>query len=251
MDTVSKKICKKADGVSYVTQKYLQEKYPCKAIITNSKRYFTASYSSVELPDDRFGKPRRYEIKKKWIIAHVANAFTGYGKGHITLMEATKRVLEKGYDIEVWFIGDGPLKQKFVNYSQKLGINEKVKFLGKMPNGDSVRKIIRKSDIFVFPTRAEGLPRVILEAMAEGLPVISSPVCGIPEILPKECLVKYDDYNGYGNAILRLINNPLLLTKYSEDNLAMALKFKSSVLNKKRKDFYEKVKMLANGVERN
>ena len=242
--TSLKRICKKAVGVSYVTQKYLQAKYPCKAH-EGKNGYFTAAYSSVELPDDKFGESRIYKKQDKYVISHVANAFTGYGKGHITLMNAAKIVIEKGYNIEIWFVGDGPLKQDFVDYSKKLGISEYVKFLGRMPNGEDVRKKIKESDIFVFPTKAEGLPRVILEAMAEGLPVISTPVCGIPEILPNECLVLYDDYDGYAKTIIDLINSPERMTQYSEKNIEVAKEYKSSILNERRKIFYKKLRECA------
>ena len=233
-----KKACMRANGVAYVTQHYLQEKYPCRAILTPGEGYFTGSYSSVELPDDKFGTTKIYEKKDKHIITHVANAFTGYGKGHLTLMRAAKEVLDSGYDIDVWFVGDGPLKGEFEHIAEELGIQQHTKFLGRMPSGDVVRERIKESDLFVFPTRAEGLPRVILEAMAEGIPVISSPVCGIPEILPNECLVDYDDFHGYAVAIIQMINIPELMTGYSKRNLEVSKEFKSSILNERRREFY-------------
>ncbi|BDZ84427.1 hypothetical protein Lac2_25610 [Claveliimonas bilis] len=236
-----KRICQKAVGVSYVTQKYLQKKYPCMAH-EGKDGYFTAAYSSVELPDNQFGQSRVYKKKDKYIISHVVNAFTGYGKGHVPLMNAAKIVIDQGYNIEIWFVGDGPLKEDFIHYSEKIGIADNVKFLGRMPSGADVRKKIKKSDVFVFPTRAEGLPRVVLEAMAEGLPVISSPVCGIPEILPRECLISYDDYDGYAEAIIRLIKNPDLMTRYSVRNIDVAKEYKSSILNVRRQVFYLKLR---------
>ena len=241
-----KKMCSKAKGVSYVTSEYLQNKYPCPAIKTPSPEYFTASYSSVELPDELFATPKTYVSKDKYVISHVANAFTGYGKGHITLMEATKVVIDKGYNIEVWFIGDGPLKQDFIDYSNSLGIGDNVKFLGRLPSGAEVRKTIGESDIFVFPTKAEGLPRVVLEAMAEGLPVISSPVCGIPEIISDEYLVDYNDIQGYAEKIIKLIDNVDLMTAESTRNIEISKNFKSSLLNARRKEFYDKLRRIAN-----
>lgn len=239
-----KKICMRANGVSYVTQSYLQKKYPCKALLMPDTNCFTESYSSVELPDDKFGKSKQYVKKDKHIISHVANAFSSYGKGHITLMKAAKEVLSRGYNVEVWFVGDGPLRGEFENKATELGISDHVKFLGRMPSGDVVRERIKESDLFVFPTRAEGLPRVILEAMAEGIPVVSSPVCGIPEILPKECLVDYDDYKGYANAIIRMLDDPSLMTEYSKRNIDVSKEYKSSILNERRKQFYLKLRGL-------
>lgn len=236
-----KKVCKHAIGVSYVTEKYLQNKYPCKAILMQDNVSFTASYSSVELPDNIFGMPRVHHKKEKYIIAHVANAFTGYGKGHIELMDVVKKIIDKGYNIEINFVGDGKLKNVFQKYAEKKGISSKTHFLGKLPDSIAVRNTIKNSDFFVFPTRAEGLPRVILEAMAEGLPVISSPVCGIPEIIEKKYLFHPNNIDGMAEMIIWLIENPEEMDAMSRRNIEKALEFRSSLLRAKRIDFYKKV----------
>ena len=237
-----KEMCLEATGVSYVTQYYLQKKYPCRAMLEpNNDNYFTSFYSSVELPDDKFGNPRVYEPKDKYIISHVANAFTGYGKGHLTLMQAAKVVIEKGYNIEVWFIGDGPLRKEFEDYAKNIGIENNVKFLGRMPNGDAVREKIKESDIFIFPTKAEGLPRVVLEAMAEGLPVISSPVCGIPEIIENKYLIKFEDYLRYADVIIEVIEDCEDMTRVSDRNIEVSKRYRSSLLTEKRNGFYDKL----------
>ena len=237
-----KKVCRNAVGVSYVTQSYLQKKYPCQALLSGKSPYFTSACSDVELPDDEFAEPKVYAPKNKFIISHVANAFTGYGKGHVVLMQAVKKVLDAGYDVDVRFVGDGPLRPVFEQMAVGLEIKEHIRFLGRMANGTEVRQKIRNSDLFVFPTRAEGLPRVILEAMAEGIPVISSPICGIPELLPPQCLVNYDDAQGYADAIIRLITNPEIMTEQSKRNIEIAKQYKKSILSKKWKNFYQQLK---------
>jgi len=240
-----KKMCLQALGVSYVTESYLQKKYPCQALLAPKEPYFTASYSSVELPDDKFAEPKTYAPKDKHIIAHVANAFTGYGKGHVVLMQALKKVLDDGYNVDIWFVGDGPLRAAFEQIAADLDITSHVNFLGRMASGAEVRQKIRAADLFVFPTRAEGLPRVILEAMSEGIPALASPVCGIPEILPEECLINYDDPQGYAKAIIGLITHAELMTAQSKRNIEVAKRYKSSILNEKRKNFYQKLREIA------
>lgn len=239
--TELKIMCNKANGVSYVTRQYLQKRYPCKAL-SNVQGYFTESYSSVELPDDSFSSPRVYEKKEKYLISHVAASFTSYGKGHVTLIKALKILVDKGINIEVNFIGDGPLKEKFLLLAEDLGILDHIHFLGLLSSGSAVREAIGKTDMFVFPTMAEGLPRVVLEAMSEGLPVLSSPVCGIPEIIEPQYLIDFDNYEGYAEKIETIINNPQEMTEMSKRNVETAYKYRKSVLQEKRKSFYQKLR---------
>lgn len=238
---VVKNMCAKADGASYVTEQYLQKLYPPKA--NTDKTCFTASYSSVELADDTFGKARIWrEGQKEFIVTHVSNYFNSYAKGQLTVMKAFKKVREDGYNVKVRFIGDGPLREEFVNKANELGIGDAVEFLGRMANGDEVRKRIADSDMLILPTYAEGLPRVLLEAMSIGLPCLSSPTCGIPEILKSEYLFDFDDYEGFAKGLERFVSNPELMSNVSAENLATAQNYKSSVLNGRRKVFYDQLK---------
>jgi glycosyltransferase involved in cell wall biosynthesis len=241
-----KNMCQKAVGASYVTERYLQKKYPPRALTDSSA--FTASYSSVELPDDSFAWPRKWETgQKTFYLSHVSNYFSGYGKGHITLIKAVSIVRSHGYDVRLRFVGDGPKKSEFENYAGELGIGDNVEFTGRLANGSEVRKVIHSSDLFALPTFAEGLPRVLLEAMAEGLPCLSSPVCGIPEILEDEYLYKFDDAEGFAEGIERFIRNPSLMTSEGKRNLDISKQFCSSVLNRRRSQFYRKLRQVAKG----
>ena len=235
-----KKMCLAADGVSYVTEQYLQNRYPNSAM-KNKKGYFQSYYSSVELPDDMFGEQKKYEEKKKFVISHVSNSYTGYGKGHIPLMSAVKLVNEDGFDTSIEFVGDGPLRKEFEQFAKENGIADKVHFNGRVADSSVVRNIIKNSDLFVFPTRAEGLPRVLLEAMAEGLPCISSPTCGIPEVLSYEYLCEYDDYILLSKKIEKFFGNPKLMEEESLVNLNTSRKYSRSILTERRNSFYEQL----------
>lgn len=249
-----RKQCKIANGVSYVTEKYLQSKYPCKAMTKTSKgdnNYFTSSYSSVELPDENFAKPRIFEGGEVCKIVHTANTFTDYGKGHITLMKALKIVKDRGYKIEACFIGDGPKKKEFIEFANCIGIGDIVTFAGRLPSVAEVKNALSQNDIFVFPTFAEGLPRGLLEAMSEGLPCLSSPTCGIPEVLDNEYLYEFDDYEGFANGIINFIENPDEMTKQSKRNIEVARKYATSLLTGKRNEFYQSLKELTYSKENN
>jgi len=238
-----KDLCMQADGASYVTERYLQKLYPPKCAKYNEG--FTASYSSVELSEDGFGQPKKWaDSQTIFTITHAANYFSSYGKGHLTVMDAIKIVREKGYDVRVQFIGDGPKRVVFEEYAKKLGIKDSVQFLGRLANGDEVRKVVSNSDILILPTFAEGLPRVLLEAMSVGVPCLSSPICGIPEILTNEYLYDFADSEGFASGIIKLITSPENLEKASRNNIATAQNFASGVLNKKRDIFYKQLRQL-------
>lgn len=235
-----KAACLHADGASYVTERYLQERYPCPAL-KGEPGHFTGSYSSVELPDDSFGKPRNWTAKEQYEIVHAANTFQGNAKGHYVLFDTMRKVVDSGCNVTLTCIGDGPSLGDYKDYVAKLGIANKVVFTGRLADGTAVRQRMAEADLFVFPTKAEGLPRVLLEAMAEGLPCLSTPVCGIPEILPRDMLFAPDDSAGFARGIVSFVTSPSSMDKASSDNIAVARNYASSILNRKRMEFYRNV----------
>ena len=104
-----KNMTMKANGASYVTQNYLQKKYPNKASFNGeSESYFESSYSSIELSVNDIRDPKTYkDTKSKFEIIHVANAISGGMKGHRTLIETVKKIIEHGYNCTTVCIGDG------------------------------------------------------------------------------------------------------------------------------------------------
>lgn len=86
-------------------------------------------------------------------------------------------------------VGDGPERRKLFEMAEDLGLGDRVIFTGAVPFEDLL-KLYSEAEFFILPTLAEGLPLVILEAFASGLPVISTNVGGIPEIVE-------DGHNGF------------------------------------------------------
>lgn len=93
-----------------------------------------------------------------------------YEKGHDLLIESFKVLSQKFPDLHLEIIGDGPLKEKLINKVNELDISQKVTFHGHLKNPFP---ILNDADIFVLPSRVEGFPNALLEAMALGLPSIS------------------------------------------------------------------------------
>lgn len=248
IDFLAKKMCLSANGVSYVTEVTLQKKYPCRAIKDGeSYKYFTSSYSTIDMFDKDY-------YKQNWNHNSIPNCFeiihTGYmdsyRKGQDTLLRAVKIVKDNGLNVHVTFVGDGRKKNEFIKLSRELKIDDIVDFVGLVKDKDELFNYLRKSHILVFPTHSEGLPRTIIEAMSQGLPCLASPVDGVPELLDDEYLIDYKDIEGYAAKMVELFSDWNAMIQAGSDNYNRAKKYCKSTLEKKRVNFYNKLKDLCN-----
>jgi glycosyltransferase involved in cell wall biosynthesis len=101
-------------------------------------------------------------------------------KGHRFFIEAFAEVVKKFPQARALFIGDGVLRAELETRVRQLGLYEHIKFLGAR---NDVNEILNAIDLFVLPSVSEGLPNVLLEAMACRKPVIATEVGGIPEVV--------------------------------------------------------------------
>jgi len=103
-------------------------------------------------------------------------------KGHILLLKAFAAVLKDHPRARLILVGDGPMGERLAAQVADLGLTEAVEFAGWL-DSDAVQDKIRDSSVLVHPSFSEGLPVVIMEAMAEHRPVISTYIAGIPELV--------------------------------------------------------------------
>jgi L-malate glycosyltransferase len=102
------------------------------------------------------------------------------GKGVDTLLEALHRVEQRRGDWVADIVGEGPQRSEYEAMASDLALNAKVTFHGNVPH-TSVAEMMRESDFLAHPTLGENCPCVVVEAMATGLPVLSTRVEGVPE----------------------------------------------------------------------
>ena len=241
-----KSICRKANGVSYVTENTIQSHYPSRAHLEGeSNNYFESYYSTITLNDDAFYGCRQYSKKNGLVAALSSVTMNSDRKGEKVLISAVKVARDKGVDLSAVLIGDGTKRTEFQAYAEALGVSEYVRFTGLLASPDEVRKTLEQCDIYVLPTKNEGLPRGILEAMAIGMPVLSTPVGGIPELIDKKYLFEPDDVNGIADELCRLAGNPVELNKMSKENYKKSLGYKNDILQTRRNEFYKKLRMIA------
>ena len=103
-------------------------------------------------------------------------------KGVDQLLEALAAVRRDGLDARLSVVGDGPERERLERLSATLGLTPAVEFAGAVA-GEQVAGHYRDADVFCLPSHAEGVPIVLMEAMAARLPVIATRIAGIPELI--------------------------------------------------------------------
>ncbi|MDP2696257.1 MAG: glycosyltransferase [bacterium] len=146
-------------------------------------------------------------------------------------------------DYRLKILGSGPDEKKMKDLAQELGVADKVEFLGHIAP-DEIPKYLQQADIFVRPSRSEGLGSSFLEAMAAELPIIGTDVGGIKDFLVDQetgLVCKVDDPSDLANKLKLLFDNQplrdkvaqngknLVITKYSWDIITVDMK---NILNK-------------------
>ncbi|HKW62483.1 MAG TPA: glycosyltransferase [Candidatus Acidoferrum sp.] len=136
-------------------------------------------------------------------------------KGHAFLVEACRFLKERGVPFECRLVGDGPLRSQIENQIKQSGMSKDVLLLGSVPYDEVIEQFWR-ADVVVLATaptasgKREGIPNVLKEAMACGVPVIASASGGIPELVDEQCgiLVRPRDARAIADALQLLCGQP-------------------------------------------
>lgn len=131
-----------------------------------------------------------------------------YQKAHEVLIACMPLVLKEFPNTKIWICGEGVLRAELEAQIQKLDLADSVKLLGK---SDRISDYLASADVFVLPSRWEGLPIALLEAMSAGLPCVATKVEGVDEALVEGehgLFVPVENPETLAQAILQLLRNP-------------------------------------------
>jgi len=162
-------------------------------------------------------------------------------KGPDTLLRAIS-LLHKNPNLKALIVGGGRYRRMLEVLANELAISQRVNFLGQLKSGSEVFDFLDSVDLFVMPSRAEGFPRALHEAMSRGCPCIGSNVGGIPELLDAEDLVPPNDPKALAQKIMEVTADPKRMKAMSERNLARASQFDPETLRTARRKFYQYVR---------
>ncbi len=195
------------------------------------RRLFGFSSSSVAvvhnwIDNSRYGAPKRGEKKDKCVEESdvVRLIYVGWlhaNKGVQFLLPALRKLSDAGKNVHLTMCGGGELYGELVSQSRDLGIGSMVDFRGWVKN-DEVVELLRGSDVFVFPTFSEGMSNALLQAMACGLPVVTTDVASNSEVVcdgVNGVIIEPGSVDAICKGLIKLIESPHLRCKMATNNL--------------------------------
>ena len=177
---------------------------------------FVGHMSSVEIDDRALSR----------ILVCPANLLPV--KGHVVLLDACAILMDKGIDFNCIMFGQGPLRETLEKRSRALGLSERVEWRGQIPHNDLLSLYAeRRVSIVVLPSittsdAEEGIPVSLIEAMAAGIPVVSTMTGSIPELLEGNAglLIPQKDPGALAGAMASLLTDPELYDQLSRNGRA-------------------------------
>jgi len=231
--------CARACTAAYVTSAALQRGYPgcIQPIGCEREATLATHYSDVRLDPSLFAAA-------PWLAARsppglrlmTVGSLAQMYKAPDVLIDAVARCVAAGLDLSLTFVGDGLYRRELEGRAARVAPG-RVRFLGELPRREVFRELDR-SDLFVLPSRTEGLPRVVIEAMARGLPCIGSAVGGIPELLSSDALFASGSVEALANKITEIVRAPERMKQMASRNLAVARDYAEDRLGERRRAMY-------------
>lgn len=229
-----KKLLKNAKSAAYVTEFALQKKYPFKGI-------WQTHYSSINLSEDFFREEKKIHKLKLKIIG-IGNLDVRY-KGVDYLLDGLRILKNKGIPFQLEWIGSGKLLDEYKELSINNMIDEYVLFRGGQPN-NKIPEFLSNNNVFILPSLTEGLPRVLIEAMASRLICIGTNVGGVSELLNKDCIIPPRSAEAIANKLIQVDENFDEYFSYTQQNFEKAKEYLPNVLKLRRIKFYTKASQL-------
>ena len=225
------KLMLQATHTIYVTNQFLQSRYP-----PNGK---SIGCSDVEIvPLDEVVMNRRLEKIKKneipLILCTVAAIDVPY-KGQADVIKAIARLKKEGILFKYKIIGQG-YPDRLLKIIEKWKVSDLVEVVGPLPH-NKVFDYLEKIDVYIQPSKQEGLPRAVIEAMSKACPCLGARTAGIPELIPDEGIFEPGNIEQIV-AKLRLMNTDWL-AKNAKMNFGTSKNYQTEILESERNAFYK------------
>ncbi len=231
---MQKSVMARSTHAIYVTREFLQRRYP-----TRGKHTAISNVEFAETPqtvlDQRLRRIRNgLSEGRRLKLVTVANVAVPY-KAQGDVIYVLPELARAGIDAEYHLIGEGD-PRRLQRLAQDLDIGSHVVFQGPLPR-DRVFELLDGMDIYLQPSRTEGLPRALIEAMSRGLPSTGARVGGIPELLEPARLFRPGGKHDIVS-VIRALTDPKQQEQDARRNFRRANDFTEPLLDAARRAFY-------------
>ena len=163
-------------------------------------------------------------------------------KGQDILIKALAACQGLGMDFRLTFVGDGSYRETLLDLAAAHGLEDCVRITGALGGSNQVREYLSRAHLFVLPSRAEGIPRALLEAMAAGLPAICSDVGAMPDLLDARWIVQPGSVHQLRTKLLEFSQSRSEWAAIGQRNQSVAHGFHRSILQPRRAEFYRAIR---------
>ena len=225
-----KKMFKNSDFGHYCDD-FLFERYPASGPMMACSGV-SIDYEKKNI-EKRILKIKRTSARKKLgLIGHTKNNLKG-----IDIAIKALSQLGENYSLEI--VGRGEYTE-YKKMAQSLGCADQIEFLGTLAPGKEIFDWLDQIDIYIQPSRIEGLPRATIEAMSRGCPIVASNAGAMEKLLEKECIVPIEDVESLVKKIIDISDQDKMMT-YAKRNFNAAYEYSTEVRDRKYDEFYGKV----------
>jgi len=190
---------------------------------------------------ERFRRERGIPLDRP-VLVHVGRL--AFEKNIEFILRVITRVLPQIPDLLLVIAGEGPARRSLERLSGQLGLHNHVTFIGYLDREGPLEDCYCAGDAFVFASRTETQGLVLLEAMALGVPVVSTAIMGTREVLAggRGCLIAEDDEVHFAAQIVRMLGDPQLRRRLSDEARVYAREWSAPALAARLLDFYGEIK---------
>jgi len=235
-----KSMVRESHASTYVTEYFLQKRYPTEAKITTFA-------SNVQIPlTDEVVKENHLDYlqeseAKILRIGCIGNLNVKY-KGFDVALEALKIFKKQNPDIRFQFLLVGGGNQDYVKkIIKKTQLEDDCIIVGRLQAGKEIFNFLDKLDLYIHPSKQEGLPRSVIEAMSRACPVLASNVAGIPELINASYLHDPGDVGKFSKDLQSVLTDSKRRMEMAQENFEKSKEYVLDVLEERRISFFNKV----------
>ena len=235
MTTKMKNCTWDADFAIYVTEKFLQNKYPCKNPSINASNVVITDTN----PDILTRRLERIKNMDMHNISMMTSASVDqHSKGQEYVVKAIGLLKDKGINVKYYLAGGGD-KEYLLKFAREVNVEDSLVFLGRIPI-EKIFEQLDNIDIYIQPSLQEGLPRSVIEALSRACPVMGARTAGIPELMDEECVFERASEKSIVEKTTIILKTGL--EGYAIKNFEHSKDYLNDVLYKRRNSYYNKIK---------